>query len=45
MHCRPLVAIKGAPAQESHTGTWLVSPAPGCEKKKKDMSGKGPKNT
>ena len=26
---------KGAPAQESCTGTWLVSPATGCQKKKK----------
>ena len=24
---------KGAPARESRTGTWLVSPTPGCEKK------------
>ena len=26
---------KGAPAQESHTNTRLVSPATGCKKKKK----------
>ena len=26
---------KGAPARESRTGTRLVSPTPGCEKKKK----------
>ena len=26
--------IKGAPARESRTGTWLVSPAAGRQKKK-----------
>ena len=28
-------STKGAPARESRTGTRLVSPAPGCEKKKR----------
>ena len=35
---------KGAPARESRTGTRLVSPAAGYEKKKKDVSGTGPRN-
>ena len=30
-----MVKDKGAPAQESHTGTRLVSPDTGCQKKKK----------
>ena len=38
------IKTKGAPARESHTGTWLVSPVTGC-KKKKDTSGAGPQNT
>ena len=29
------VLCKGAPARESRTGTRLVSPATGCQKKKK----------
>ena len=37
--------IKGALARESHTGTRLVSPATGCQKKKKDNSEAGPQNT
>ena len=32
---RVLLSLKGAPAQESRIGTWLVSPATGCQKKKK----------
>ena len=36
---------KGAPAWESRTGTRLVSPATGYQKKKKDTSGAGPQNT
>ena len=36
---------KGVLAQESHTGTWLVSPATGCEKKKKEVSTMGPQTT
>ena len=37
---------KGAPARESRTGTLLVSPATGCQKKKKkDTSGAAPQNT
>ena len=31
---RKLRMVKGAPAQDSHTSTWLVSPAAGHEKKK-----------
>ena len=33
---------KGVPAWESCTGTWLVSPAAGCEKKKMEVSTTGP---
>ena len=35
----PLVALtdKGTPARESRTGTQLVSPAAGCEKKKRHL--------
>ena len=36
---------KGAPAWKSRTGTWLVSPATGCQKKKKNTSEAGPQNT
>ena len=35
---------KGAPARESRTGTRLVSPTQGCEKKKKDTSETRPQN-
>ena len=31
---KSVVLLKGVPARESHTGTRLVSPAAGCEKKK-----------
>ena len=33
------------PAWESRTGIWLVSPAAGCEKKKIEVSTKGPQTT
>ena len=33
------------PARQSRTGTWLVSPAAGCEKKKIDASTTGPQTT
>ena len=36
------IMVKGAPARESCTGTQLVSPTPGCEKK--DTSGTRPQN-
>jgi len=36
---------KGTPARESRTGTRLVSPAAGCEKKEEDTSGTVPQNT
>ena len=36
---------KGVPARESRTGTWLVSPAAGREKKKIEVSTKGPQTT
>ena len=36
---------KGVPAWESCTGTWLVSPAAGCEKKKMEVSTTGPQTT
>ena len=35
---------KGAPARESRTGTWLVSPAAGTKKKKNDPCRTGPRN-
>ena len=38
----PSPPLKGAPAQESCTGSQLVSPTPGCEKK--DTSGTKPQN-
>ena len=38
------VTTKGAPAQESCTGTRLVSPATGCKKNKRHL-GAGPQNT
>ena len=37
--------IKGVPARESRTGTRLVSPAAGCEKKKIEVSTTGPQTT
>ena len=39
------VTFKGVLAWESHTGTWLVSPATGCEKKKMEVSTTGPQIT
>ena len=38
------LSSKGAPAQESHTGTRFVSPALGYEKKKMDTSRTGVQN-
>ena len=39
-----IMMVKGVPARESRTGARLVSPAAGCEKKKKDASRTGPQN-
>ena len=38
MRMRSLLKVdKGAPARESRTGTWLVSPALGYEKKNEHL--------
>ena len=37
------ILVKGVPAQESRTGTRLVSPAKGLKKKKRTPLGQGPR--